>query len=194
MGVDRITAALFFGLGCCATLTNAGQDGGGPTPAVERLAPMPADMKLNFNIAAGFARRPLRKLPDDGSDRRYRGTSIKSNARARGDVLLIQQRIATKLSQLDFQPPERIQHFQWMKGHPVTLLAWHGEIQSTALTPDGALARVKVWPNVAPIGGFNAVHSDFFYEDYIMGADGSIEYVGFDAPVTRQGFGGGVGL
>lgn len=60
-------------------------------------------------------------------------------------------------------------------------------IEEMQQTPNGVLARVRVWSEVVPLGGRLVGHMDHFYETYLY-ADGGVTLVGSEDPGPKPGF------
>lgn len=190
MVIGRVAAASFLGLVCFAIFTFGSQVDKQPRsgPAKEILQPAPEGGAVPDVVKSRLVRPRIAREALEESKLTYGGTVVKCSLGATGDELNIQAQVATKLSQLDFVPEARIKHFQWMGNYPVKIVKWKGQIQSCGLTPNGFLARVLVQPVAVPTTGKYVVHRDYFLEDYLLGKDGGLEFVGFQDPGPRPGF------
>jgi hypothetical protein len=116
--------------------------GGGPVEAPKGSS--------DKEISKSLARQRARDLAEG---RRYKGTEVKPDAKATGDALALQTRIANLFNADDLVPESRKKHFRWMSESEHTpITGWYGAILN--VTPDSGSVVVTVRFGPRPVGGF----------------------------------------
>lgn len=113
-----------------------------------------------------FLKRRPPALEPQAPDLSFKGTVVKPDPQVTGRALADQQEIAAVLMAQNFEPPQRLAHFQWLKQHNMSVVNWHAAIRSVVPDGDSVLVKVVVRPNLRTERGGLMLTPDETIETY----------------------------